>query len=96
MLSSVLRSPRAVLVNIAIMRAFVQLRQLLATHADLAKKLAALEDKYDENFKAVFDAIRELMTKPEPLKADHGREIGFHSRLKPKASAAGKRRKVLA
>ena len=96
MLSSVLRSPRAVLVNVAIMRAFVQLRQLLATHADLAKKLAALEDKYDENFKVVFDAIRELMTKPEPLKPEHGREIGFHSRLKPRAGAAGKRRKVLA
>src|SRR5687768_18070275 len=77
MLSSVLRSPRAVQVNIAIMRTFVQLRRLLATHANLSRKLAALEEKYDEQFKVVFDAIRELMEKPDPLKPEHGREIGF-------------------
>src|SRR5436190_1145761 len=79
MLSSVLRSPRAVLVNIAIMRTFVQLRQMLASNTDLARKLAALEEKYDEQFKVVFDAIRELMAKPDPVKPEHGREIGFHS-----------------
>jgi len=61
MLSSVLRSPRAVQVNIAIMRTFVRLRELLLSNADLARKLAALEDKYDAQFKVVFDAIRELM-----------------------------------
>ena len=61
MLSSVLRSKRAILVNIEIMRAFVHLRRMLASHADLARKLAALETKYDAQFKVVFDAIRELM-----------------------------------
>ncbi|MGH8771801.1 MAG: hypothetical protein ACREV2_11580 [Burkholderiales bacterium] len=74
MLSSVLHSDRAVLVNIEIMRAFVRLRQLLATHADLARKLAALEKKYEAQFKVVFDAIRELMTPTENQKK---RSIGF-------------------
>ena len=75
MLSSVLRSKRAVMVNIEIMRAFVRLRQILGAHADLARKLAALERKYDSQFKAVFDAIRELMTTPPAKK----RPIGFGS-----------------
>ena len=74
MLSSVLHSERAVRVNIEIMRAFVQLRQLLSSHADLARKLAALEKKYDAQFKIVFDAIRELMATPEPPRK---RRIGF-------------------
>ena len=74
MLSSVLRSKRAILVNIEIMRAFVQLRQMLSSHADLARKLEALEKRYDAQFKVVFDAIRELMTPPEPPKK---RRIGF-------------------
>ncbi len=74
MLSSVLRSDRAVHVNIEIMRAFVRLRQLLATNVELARKLAALERKYDAQFKVVFDAIRELMTPPEPKKK---RPVGF-------------------
>lgn len=65
MLSSVLRSRRAALVNIAIMRAFVQLRQWLETHQDLSNKLHELEKKYDSQFKVVFDAIRELMTPPD-------------------------------
>ncbi|MBI5267424.1 MAG: ORF6N domain-containing protein [candidate division Zixibacteria bacterium] len=73
MLSSVLRSRRAVRVNIEIMRVFVRLRQLLLTHADLARKLDALEMRYDSQFKVVFDAIRQLMTPPEPKK----RKIGF-------------------
>jgi hypothetical protein len=64
MLSSVLRSPRAVQVNIAIMRAFVRLREMLLTNADLARKLADLEQKYDTQFKVVFDAIRQLMAPP--------------------------------
>ena len=75
MLSSVLRSKRAVMVNIEIMRAFVRLRQILGAHAGLARKLAALERKYDSQFKAVFDAIRELMTPPPAKK----RPIGFGS-----------------
>ena len=66
MLSSVLRSARAVQVNIEIMRAFVRLREILATHKDLARKLNALEKKYDEQFKVVFDAIRQLMAEPTP------------------------------
>lgn len=61
MLSSVLRSKQAVHVNIEIMRAFVRLRGLLASHADLAKRLSELESKYDEQFRVVFDAIRDLM-----------------------------------
>jgi hypothetical protein len=64
MLSSVLRSERAVLVNVQIMRTFVRMRQLLATHVDLARKLEALEKKYDAQFKTVFDAIRGLMAPP--------------------------------
>ncbi len=75
MLASVLRSPRAVAVNIEIMRAFVRLRQMLASHADLARKLDALEKKYDNQFQIVFDAIRQLMLPPE---AKPKPRIGFH------------------
>ena len=77
MLSSVLRSPRAVRVNIEIMRAFVRLREVLSSHADLARKLAALEKKYDAQFKVVFDAIRALMTPPAPPPKAR---IGFHAK----------------
>lgn len=73
MLSSVLRSERAVQVNIQIMRAFVQLRAMLATNADLRTKLAQLERKYDSQFKAVFDAIRQLMEPPTGPR----KKIGF-------------------
>jgi hypothetical protein len=76
MLSSVLNSERAVQVNIAIMRAFVKLRQLLATHADMTRRLEDLEEKYDERFRVVFEAIRQLMATPKeevPAK----RRIGF-------------------
>jgi hypothetical protein len=73
MLSSVLRSPRAVQVNIAIMRAFVKLRELLASHRNLARRLNEVESKYDAHFKVVFDAIRKLMTPPEK----HRGRIGF-------------------
>ena len=79
MLSSVLNSQRAILVNIAIMRAFVRLREALSLHKDLATKLAELERKiegHDENIRTLFDAIRQLMTPPEP---PH-KEIGFHVR----------------
>ena len=74
MLSSVLKSNRAIQVNIAIMRAFVQLRHILATHKDLSRKLEDLERKYDEQFRAVVDVIRSLMTPPTPKKL---RKIGF-------------------
>jgi hypothetical protein len=66
MLSSVLRSRRAIQVNIEIMRAFIRLRQMLASHVELARKLDALEKKYDAQFKQVFEAIRQLMIPPEP------------------------------
>ena len=70
------------LVNIAIMRTFVQLRQMLATDSDLARKLEALEQKYDARFKVVFDAIRELMRRTDPpSKPVERREIGFHTNL---------------
>ena len=73
MLSTVLNSETAVQANIAIMRAFVRLRRILASHADLARKLDSLEKKYDAQFRIVFDAIRELMTPP----AKPRRKIGF-------------------
>lgn len=73
MLSSVLKSKRAVFVNIEIMRAFVRLRQILISHADLTARLDALEKRYDDHFKIVFDAIRKLM-EPPPLKQ---KKIGF-------------------
>ncbi len=73
MLSSVLNSERAVQVNIAILRAFVRLRRILASHRDLARKLEELERKYDAQFRSVFDAIRELMAPPERTR----RSIGF-------------------
>jgi len=76
MLSSVLKSSRAAKVNIEIMRTFVRLRRLLASHADLAAKLAALEKKYDSQFRVVFEAIRQLMEPPQSPKA----RIGFHVR----------------
>jgi hypothetical protein len=77
MLSSVLHSPTAVQVNIEIMRAFVRLRRMLENHADLALKLETLERKYDQQFKVVFDAIRQIM-KPDP--PPKRRQIGFHVR----------------
>ena len=76
MLSSVLNSERAVLVNIEIMRAFVKLRQMLASNAELSRRLDELESKYDRQFKLVFDAMRELMS---PAVRDR-KEIGFRSR----------------
>lgn len=73
MLSSVLRSKRAIAVNIEIMRTFVRLRQMLTSNAELARKLAAIEGKYDRQFRVVFDAIRQLMIPPEPKT----KQIGF-------------------
>ena len=73
MLSSILKSERAIKVNIEIMRAFVRLRQILASNKELAKRLDELEKKYDAQFRMVFEAIRELMKPPESKK----RPIGF-------------------
>ena len=75
MLSTVLRSPRSIAVKVEIMRAFVTLRRLLGSHADLSRKLDALEAKYDGQFRSVFDAIRELMAPKSTL-----RKIGFQDR----------------
>ncbi len=84
MLPSVLNSPRAIQVNIEIMRTFVKLRKILSSHAGLAHKLEALERKYDAQFKVVFDAIRQLMASPEkPTK-----KIGFQ--LREKRASYGK------
>ena len=75
MLSSVLRSRRAVLVNIQMMRAFVNLRKIMEAHKDLARKLEELEKKYDGQFRIVFEAIRRLMKEEKNVKT----KIGFHS-----------------
>ena len=83
MLSSVLNSPRAIQVNIQIMRAFSRLREMIAANRELSRRLDELEQKYDAQFKVVFDAIRQLMAPPRPTR----RRIGFHAeggaRLKP-------------
>ena len=76
MLSTVLNSERAILVNIEIMRAFVKLRQMLASNAELSRRLEKLEGKYDKQFRVVFDAIRQLMTTP----VRDRKQIGFRSR----------------
>jgi hypothetical protein len=84
MLANVLNSERAAQTSVQVVRAFVKLRQMLASNAELARKLAAMEKKYDAQFKVVFDAIRQLMSPPAKPK----REIGFHVKNdddKPKA-----------
>lgn len=75
MLSSVLRSERAIRVNVEIMRAFVHLRQMLGSHAELDRRLDELEQRYDAQFRTVFDAIRQLMAPPEPTQ----RRLGFRT-----------------
>ena len=76
MLSFVLRGRTAALANVAIMRAFVMLRQMLASNAELSRRLDALESKYDRQFKVVFDAIRQLMSPSQSGR----KQIGFRSR----------------
>jgi dimeric dUTPase (all-alpha-NTP-PPase superfamily) len=73
MLSSVLNSELAIQVNIAIIRAFIKLREMLTTHKDLKRKIDQMEKKYDEQFRVVFEAIRQLMEPPQKKK----RQIGF-------------------
>jgi hypothetical protein len=86
MLSSVLKSPRAIQVNIEIMRTFVKLRKILSSHAKLARKLETLEKKYDAQFKVVFDAIRQLM---EPSEKGP-KKIGFQLKERRAAYIEGK------
>jgi hypothetical protein len=83
MLSSVLRSARAVQVNIAIMRTFVHLRALLATHEDLRRKIEQMEKRYDAKFSAVFATLRQMLEVPIPRK----KEIGFHASLRMRKPA---------
>ena len=90
MLSSVLRSPRAAQVNVAIMRAFVRLRQTLALHKDLAHKLAELERKiegHDTGIRSLFEAIRQLMAPPAPPPRP---PIGFHAKERSGAYGAAR------
>lgn len=77
MLSSVLRSKRAVQVNIEIMRAFVEIRKMILSHSDLCRRIDALESRYDEQFRIVFDAIRKLLTPDTP--PENERRIGFRT-----------------
>lgn len=88
MLSSVLRSKRAVQVNIAIMRTFVKLRELMASHKDLARKLNELEKKYDGQFQVVFEAIRQLIEVEEKPK----RKVGFIAREQHAVYRAARKR----
>jgi len=86
MLSSILKSNRAIQVNIQIMRAFTQLREMLSTHKDLKKRIEEMEEAYDENFRIVFEAIRQLIEiedKPKP-------KIGFKVEEKLKAYGENK------
>ena len=76
MLSSVLRSKKAIHVNIEIIRTFTKLKELILSHKDIQKKIAALEQRYDEQFRNVFEAIKEL---EEPIKRKKARQIGFHA-----------------
>ena len=87
MLSSVLRSKRAVEVNIMIMRAFVKLRKMISTHKDLARKLAELEKKYDSQFRVVFDALRQVIEVEEKPK----RKIGYIAESRAVYRTSGKR-----
>jgi hypothetical protein len=86
MLSSVLNSEKAIDINIMIMRAFVKLREMIVSNKDLAGRLDELENKYDKQFKIVFEAIRQLMIPPARLK----RKIGFD--LKEKQARYRKRK----
>ena len=90
MLSSVLNSEQAIAVNIAIMRTFARLRLLLASHADLARKLEDLEKKYDKQFRVVFDALRQLMEPPD----SPAKRIGFGVRERQAQYGVKKRRKA--
>ncbi len=84
MLSSVLRSSRAVEVNIAIMRTFVQLRHLMDSNKDLSRKIQALEKKYDEQFDVVFRAIQALIEEDDARRSRPEKEMGFHVKEAPR------------
>ena len=92
MLSSVLHSKRAVDVNIEIMRTFVRFRQMIASHADLARRLDELEQKYDKQFAVVFDAIRQLM---EPPTDAQRREMGYHTLIERDGKPSARQRRLV-
>jgi len=94
MLSGVLKSKRAVRVNVEIMRAFVKLRRMLASNDELARKLEELEKKYDEQFGVVFEAIRQLMTPPDPPRKKIGFEAKEAAAPYGKGKSGGTRRQV--
>lgn len=83
MLSSVLRSARAVQVNVAIMRTFVRLREMLSSHEELRRKIETMEKNYDARFHAIFATIKQMLETPLPAK----NEIGFHAKLPRRASS---------
>ncbi|MBW2066612.1 MAG: hypothetical protein JRJ03_17005 [Deltaproteobacteria bacterium] len=89
MLSSVLNSDRAIEVNIAIMRAFMRLRQMLSTHEELKRKIEAMERKYDRQFRVVFEAIKQLIEPKEKPK----KKIGFEVKEEAAAYSRGRKRK---
>ena len=84
MAATVLNSPQAVQMSLFVVRAFVKMRNALANHRELARKLEELEKKYDARFKVVFEAIRQLMVEPEPAR----KQIGFHVRERKAAYRA--------
>jgi hypothetical protein len=87
MAANVLNSPRAIEMSVYVVRAFVRLREVLATHKDLARKLEERERKYDAQFHVVFDAIRQLLTPPPKAKKA---PIGFHASLTSDESSKGR------
>ena len=90
MLSSVLRSQRAVQMNVAIMRTFVRLREMLSSHEELRRKIDAMGKRYDPRFQAVFETIRRMLETPIPAK----KTIGFHAQIgSPAKSGESRRRK---
>ena len=97
MLSSVLKSKRAIQVNVEIMRAFVRLRELIATNRDLARRLDELEKRYDSQFKVVFDAIRQLMAPPEKGRPSIGFRVeeGRPPYGKPRQVGAGRKKQII-
>ncbi len=90
MAASVLNTPRAIEVSIFVVRAFVKLREVLATHKELEAKLIALEKKYDEQFRVVFEAIRQLMNPPDPPR----KKIGFEVKEPPSKYKRSKKPKT--
>jgi hypothetical protein len=91
MLANVLNSPKAVQVSVQIVRTFIRLREMLATHKDLALKLEEMEKKYDQQFKVVFEAIRQLITAPDSVQEKPKHQIGFKV-AEPKAVYAPRKK----